>query len=73
MTTNLIGIRVNWLNSEVGYHYVCIRVLSTPYMFECIGAPVITTTPPFGGHDMIRMISLALYVHMECSIAYDDS
>ena len=63
MTTNLIGIRVDWLNSEVGYHYVCIRVLSIRYMFECTGAPVITTV----------MISLALHVHMESSVAYDDS
>jgi len=73
MTSNLICIRVNWLNSEVGYHYVCIRVLSIRYMFECTGAPVITTTPPFGGHGMIRIISLALHVHMESSVAYDHS
>ena len=32
--------------------------------------PVITTTPPFGGHGMIRMISLALHVHMESPVAY---
>jgi hypothetical protein len=72
MITNLIGMRVNWVNSEVGYHYVCIRVLSIRYMFECTGAHVITTTPPFGGHGMIRMISLVLHVHMEFSVAYDD-
>ena len=62
MITNLIGIRVNWVNSEVGYHYVCIRVSSIRYMFECTGAHVITTTPPFGGLGMIRMISLVLHV-----------
>ena len=73
MTTNLIGIRVNWLNSEVGYRYVCIQVLSTRYIFECTGTLVITTTPPFGGHGMIRLISLALRVHMESSVAYDDN
>ena len=37
MITNLIGVRVNWVNYEVGYHYVWIRVLSAVHvrMYWC--------------------------------------